>query len=545
MSPDFRSLVLSATLSGTLLLSGGVSAATVSGQVFHDQNGNGTLDPSEPGVAQVGVSNGTAVVATDASGRYTLDMGDEGIVFVIKPSQWQVALDPKTSLPRNFYVHRPTGSPEYKFPGIAPTGALPEAINFPLTPQAELGPFDVVCFGDTQPRNQQEVDFISHDVLEELIGIDAAFGFTLGDLVFDNLAMQPEIAQSVGLLGMPWHHVIGNHDINFDTPDYAHEAETYTRVFGPPYYSFNHGKVHFLVLNDIYWEVENRRYHAELGAAQLAFIEADLALVPKDHLVVAMMHIPVTELVDRAQFFNLLKPFPKTFTIAAHWHRQKHFFLGEDDDWLRDDKHHHLVQGTACGAWWTGAFDELGIPHTTMSDGTPNGYAIITFDDTDYRIRYKASRRPSDYQMHIAAPESVTPEQSGTTEVIANIFAGSERSTARMRLQGDDQWVAMTRFEGKDPYVEATHEREMAIAAEFAQLDGVESPDTKALKKSYNKRAHLVGRSTPGPRDTDHLWKATLPADMAVGYHVIEVETTDMFDQVYRAHRIIRVVPSS
>ncbi len=538
----FRSLVAPSRYLAALLCASSATAATISGQVFHDQNHNGTRDASEPGIANVGVSNGTAVVATDAAGRYTLEIGDEGIVFVIKPSQWQVALDPVTSLPRHFYVHRPTGSPDYKFPGIAPTGDLPEAIDFPLTPQSESGSFDVVCFGDTQPRNQQEVDFISHDVLEELIGVDAAFGLTLGDLVFDNLAMQPEIAQSVGLLGMPWHHVIGNHDINYDTPDYAHEAETYTRVFGPPYYSFNHGKVHFLVLNDIYWEVENRRYHGELGADQLAFIEADLALVPKDHLVVAVMHIPLQDVVDRAQLFELLKPFPKNFTIAAHWHRQGHFFLGAAEDWPREDKHHHLVQGTACGAWWTGSFDELGIPHTTMSDGTPNGYAIITFDGADYSIRYKAARRPADYQMHIAAPESVTPAESGNTEVIANIFAGSERSTARMRLQGEEAWRPMTRFDGKDPYVVANHEREMAIAAEFAQLDGVETPDTKALKKSFNKRAHLVGRSTPGPRETAHLWKANLPANMKVGYHLIEVETTDMFGQVFRAHRIIRVV---
>src|SRR5690606_22560669 len=132
-------------------------------------------------------------------------------LFVIKPSHWKVAQDAKTAQPRHFYVHRPAGSPETKFPGVAPTGALPESVDFPLTAQREDGPFNVVCFGDTQPRDQKEVDYISHDVVEELIGVDAAFGFTLGDIVFDNLAMQPEIAQSLGVLGLPWHHVIGNH----------------------------------------------------------------------------------------------------------------------------------------------------------------------------------------------------------------------------------------------------------------------------------------------------------------------------------------------
>ena len=42
-------------------------------------------------------------------------------------------------------------------------------------------------FGDPQPRNQKEVDYMSHDVIEELVGTDASFGVTLGDITFDNL----------------------------------------------------------------------------------------------------------------------------------------------------------------------------------------------------------------------------------------------------------------------------------------------------------------------------------------------------------------------
>jgi hypothetical protein len=543
MSQTRRHLILPMAILAILTTATHVQAETARGRVFNDANGNGRYDAGESGLGAVGVSNGTEVVTTDPEGNYTLEIGEEGFVFVIKPAHWQIPLDPKTKLPRHFYAHRPKGSPNAKYPGIAPTGPLPERIDFALTPQQERGPFEVVCFGDTQPRNQQEVDFISHDVLEELIDVDAAFGLTLGDLVFNNLDMLPQIAQSVATLGLPWHHVIGNHDINFDTPDYAHAAETYGRVFGPPYYSFNHGKVHFLVLNDIFWEVENRRYHGELGAAQRAFIAADLALVPKDHLIVPLMHIPLQDLVDRDKLFELLKPFPNTFSIAAHWHRQEHFFLDEAAAWKGTGEHHHLVQGTACGAWWTGGYDELGIPHTTMSDGTPNGYAIITFSGTDYSVRYKAARRPDNYQMNIAAPEAISTAATGTTEIVANIFGGSERSSARFRVRDFGEWQEMTQFTGLDPYVEATSARESALAAEFAKLDGITEPNPDELKRSFNKRAAIVGRSTPGPRETGHLWKGNLPANMPEGYHVIEVETTDMFGQVFAGRRIIRVLP--
>ena len=50
-----------------------------------------------------------------------------------------------------------------------------------------------------------------------------------------------------------------------------------------------------------------------------------------------------------------------------------------------------------------------------------------------------------------------------------------------------------------------------------------------------------MGRSQPDPRETDHLWKSTLPAGLAPGYHVIEVECTDAFGAVHPGRRIIRV----
>jgi len=516
-------------------------AETARGRVYHDENGNGAWDVGEPGIPGVGVSNGADVVASDSEGKYTLELDSKGGVFVIKPSGWQVSLDPKTKLPRHYYMHRPDGSPALKYPGVAPTGALPSSIDFPLAPHDETGAFTALCFGDTQPRNQQEVDYISHDILEELIGTDVAFGMTLGDLVFNNLDMLPQIAGSIGTLAVPWYHVIGNHDINFDTPDYAQEAETYARVFGPSYYSFNYGKVHFLSLNNIYWEVDNKRYHGEFGERQLRFIEADLALVPKDYLIVPMMHIPLQDVVDRARLFELMKPFANTFSLSAHWHRQSHYYMGPEEDWHGSGQHHHLVQGTACGSWWGGAFDELGIPRTTMSDGVPNGYAYITFEGAKYRIRYKAARRPASYQMNIAAPEVVAPDASETAEVVVNVFSGSARSTVRMRVAGVSDWVAMTQFTGLDPYYVRDKERERKLAVLLAKAAGNDAPDNDALKQSINQNAAVVGQSLPDPRETDHLWKAFLPANLSEGYHVIEVEAIDQFGQRSTSSRILRV----
>ena len=43
-------------------------------------------------------------------------------------------------------------------------------------------------FADPQPRNRAEVDYLIQDVLEEMVGTDASFGVTLGDIMFDDLS---------------------------------------------------------------------------------------------------------------------------------------------------------------------------------------------------------------------------------------------------------------------------------------------------------------------------------------------------------------------
>jgi len=216
--------------------------------------------------------------------------------------------------------------------------------------------------------------------------------------------------------------------------------------------------------------------------------------------------------------------------------------MGAEAGWQGESPHHHLVQGTACGSWWGGRPDELGIPHATMSDGVPNGYAYMVFDGTDYRVRYKAARRPAAYQMNIDAPESIAPGDAASTEVVANIFSGSSRCVVRMRVAGVSDWIPMTQFTGLDPYYVREKERERSLALLIAKGAGDTEPTDDELKRTINAHAAVVGRSLPDARETDHLWKAMLPGGLAEGYHVIEIETTDQFGQRFEGTRILRVV---
>ncbi|MFB3106866.1 MAG: metallophosphoesterase N-terminal domain-containing protein, partial [Pseudomonadales bacterium] len=147
------------------LLPFAVAAETARGRVFNDLNNNGRYDAGEPGIAGVRVSDGVTVAQSDAQGAYTLDIADEAVIFVTKPRGYAVPVD-ADQLPQFYYIHQPNGSPiGLRYPGIEPTGPLPEQINFPLHAQDEPTVFEAVLIADPQPQTEIELDFIRDDVV--------------------------------------------------------------------------------------------------------------------------------------------------------------------------------------------------------------------------------------------------------------------------------------------------------------------------------------------------------------------------------------------
>ncbi|MDK1021837.1 MAG: calcineurin-like phosphoesterase family protein [Candidatus Hydrogenedentes bacterium] len=510
------SFLVCAVLAAAFSFGGAVAESSVRGVVYDDANGNRVFDDGDSGLPGVGVSNGRDVVETDAEGGYELPVSDDTIVFVIKPRGWRPERD-ANQISRFYYIHKPEGSPdrEFRFRGVKRTGPLPRSVNFAMYRQDEADTFDMICFGDTQPRNLQEVDYIARDVLRELIGVDAAFGITLGDVVFNDLSMFEPLEDEVAKIGVPWYNIHGNHDTNMDSGGDKYSDETWERLYGPTYYSFDYGPVHFVVLDDIAWDGDEK-YHGELGEDQTTFLANDLARVPDERLVVLMMHIPLLSVNDRQIVYDLLAKHEHNLSLAAHTHRQTHHFIGADRGWKGADKHHHLVHATVCGSWWAGAKDDSGIPHATMSDGVPNGYSIITFDKDEYSVRFKAASEDPDYQMNIYAPPTVSAANAAETQVAVNVFAGSERSTVEMRLGDNGDWRPM-------------------------ELTPMLDPGYVRIKAAEDANSNRDGRKLPKPSTSTHMWTLNLPPNPAPGTTVIHVRTTDMFGQTYTGRRAIVV----
>jgi len=485
---------------------------TVRGIVFHDKTGNGLYDnKKDKPLKGVAVSNGREVVITDKAGLYELPLRENSVIFVVKPRNWMVPVD-ENRLPRFYYTYSSGGVSGKNFKGLAPTGLLPQSVDFPLYPSEEPEKFNVLVLGDTQARDDREIYYMSNDVLPELAGNDAAFGVVLGDIVYDDLNLYDHITSSLSTIGIPMRYVAGNHDNDYSGNNLAEARGAWLRTFGPTYYSFTHGPVHFIILDDIRWIVEDskRYYRTGLGEDQMEFLRNEISRLKKDQLLVLCSHIPYEKstewenLEEKRSFYELIASHPSTISLAAHTHRHYHQFIGSEEGFPGNNPHHMVSVGTVCGSWWTGAPDEYGIPHAMMSDGTPNCYTALHIDGNSWKMSWKAPRRPEDFQMHINAPDVINSDTTDIVRVTANIFNALPSASVMMKAGDTGEWIKMEKSLQVDPLNVAAVAREKQLA-------------------------EIPWRPMGNPAPSEHIWSAEFKLNLTPGVHVIHVKATDQW----------------
>ena len=111
--------------------------------------------------------------------------------------------------------------------------------------------------------------------------------------------------------------VPGEHDAGLDGGD------LYRSVFGPTHYSFDHGGVHFIALDNV------SRAKPEVGPEQLAWLRNDVARFPRTAPIVVFTHRPLFDLKPEWEWFtddgdevlNALAPFQNVTVLYGHIHR--------------------------------------------------------------------------------------------------------------------------------------------------------------------------------------------------------------------------------
>lgn len=439
------------------------------------------------GIAAVAVTDGLAVVATGRDGAYEL---------VTDAARGYVSL----TVPAGYELPTRAGGLARCYAPLAPGAGGEASASFALralaAPDAR---HRFLLLADPQTQNAFEMGRLHAetvpDVAATLRGGDVpAFGVACGDIMYDDLALYPEYERAVAAMGVPFVQVVGNHDLDLRARTHFGSTATFRRRYGPTYWSFERGAVHYVVLHDVFWH--GAGYLGYLDDAQLAWLAADLARVERGRTVVVLLHIPAhstraeregarsptvgESVANRDALYELLAPY-RSHVLSGHTHEHEHLVTGT--------RHEH-VHGAVCGAWWSGDL---------CWDGTPNGYAVYDVAGEEVRWRYKATGQDASAQMRVHAP-GADPAAPGA--VVANVWDWDPAWTVTWYEDGARKG-AMQRRPGTDP---------LAVA----QQAGADRPARRAWVE---------------PTVTGHLFRAT-PAPAA---REVRVEATDRWGRTYTA----------
>lgn len=448
----------------------------------------GRVTAGRRGLAGVPVSDGVTVVPTAGDGTFELLAdGAQPFVHVSVPAGYRI--------PTNA-----TGTAACYRPLTPRPGSHTLDASFALEPLPDGdGHHAFLLLADTQTQDAFEMGRLHAETVPDVratvagLGGLPVFGVACGDIMYDDLALYPEYERAVRGMGIPFFQVLGNHDLVQTSATDEGAAATFGRHFGPTYYSFDRGEVHYVVLDDVFWY--GRGYLGHLEQRQLTWLAADLARVEPGRTVVALLHIPALStrntrnggapdtgesVTNREALYRLLEPYA-AYAISGHTHEHER----HGDGGVR-----HHVTGTVCGAWWSGDI---------CWDGTPNGYAVYDVRGGELRWRYKATGRPAGHQLRLY-PRGADPRRPD--DVLANVWDADETWTVVWYENGERRG-RMGRRRGLDPRA-------------VAEQTGPDAPPRRGWVEPTPTDHLYYAPATPGARvrvEATNGWGATFTAD--------------------------------
>jgi hypothetical protein len=448
----------------------------------------GKVSANGKGLKGVPVTDGCSVVQTTENGTYELlSNRTREFVYITLPAGYAIPTNAEGTA--RFYQPIPAGA----------KGELTAHFELKPSPVRE-DKHVLLVLADPQIQNRYEADkFLGETVpdvrtLVKSYGDRPVFGVGCGDLVFDQFELFADYQKAVAGMGVPFFQVLGNHDM--DTEGVRSDelsARTFKRLFGPAYYSFNRGEVHYVVLEDVFFIGKNHQYIGYLSEEQLSWLEQDLALVEKGKTVIVNLHIPVFtgaarrskeaeslggSVANRHALYRLLEPF-KAHIMSGHTHFNEKVTEGGVTE---------HVHGTVCGAWWSGPI---------CYDGTPNGYGVYEVSGSTVEWYYKSTGLDRNHQLRLYLPGANPNKADELTVNVWNADTGWKLGWYEDGIRKG----ALRQETGLDPLSVELH-------------TGTEKPERRPWVE---------------PQLTDHLYFAKL----SEGVKKVTVEAIDRFGKTY------------
>ena len=342
--------------------------------VFLDSNGNGTRDAGEAGLPGMRVSDGERIVRHRFQRR--LSPGDAiGAVHLPDQAGRIPCRHAQRRTARHLDAmcrHRPGRS--FVTAACPPEPASCRDFGLTRDGASPAAPLNVLLIGDPQPKSLVDVDYYRRDIIAPLRDKPrAGLAISLGDIVSDDLSLYPALKAPMRSLGMPWLHVAGNHDLDFDADsDEAFAGELPPRL-RPRHLRLGRGRRPDSSCSTTWCTCPDKSpiYIGGLREHQFAFLSAYLAGMPRERLLVLALHIP---LFDAAGVGNLPPRRPRAPVRAAARHSRtcwcsagtptcsSIFSMTPPPAGSGAKPLHEYNVGAACGAFWSGVKDAAGIP---------------------------------------------------------------------------------------------------------------------------------------------------------------------------------------
>jgi hypothetical protein len=449
----------------------------------------GKVTCQDTGVTNVPITDGVAVVYTNDKGEYTLQsFTDRHFVYYTLPSGYESPII--------------DGVPVF-YKKIEAAGSDTFVADFELQKSVESQDSHAfIVWADPQVHDVEEFELLKvvvADVKETVARYSSKMpvhAISCGDNVFDKLLFFEPYKQVISPIGIPFYHAIGNHDMDYNERSHELSTVSYSQSFGPAHYSFNRGKIHYVVLDDVFYYGRSHLYIGYLDELQLRWLEQDLKVVAKGSTVVVSVHIPTTygdekeatnqialhrnSVMNNKALYKILSPY-NTHLMAGHSHTQWNTIISPTIM-----EHTHVG---ACAAWWQG---EIG------TDGTPKGYTVYVAEGDNLQWYFKGVGMPKDVQCKVYPKGS----DSGNPEyIIANVF------------NYDPCWKVYWSENGRR-------------MGEMEQYWGEDPTAKKLYEPGKNKKYHWLGVG-----GTNHLFRAK-PGDSNAKITILVI---DRFGNQYEA----------
>ncbi|MBE6212252.1 MAG: hypothetical protein E7129_03840 [Rikenellaceae bacterium] len=367
------------------------------------------VDTTGMPVADVVVSDGVQSVKTDVNGEYTMKskIADTRFVTISIPADYEIPL--RDNRPQFF-----RRVPRYA-EAVRADFVLKKRENF-------TDEFTLVMIGDPQTRGSktdQALERFRDVVLPDIAALnhktkEEVYAIALGNLVYNSMTSYDDYVEVLANAAVPMVSVIGNHDYDqrtlFETKFGTPYFESY---IAPVNYSFNIGKMHFVVVNNILYNRPTDRHKYKTGLENYTYkwLESDLAHVDESTTIVLCSHAPLFKTrsnyneksVNYKKYAALLSKYNKVYAWAGHTRQNHSFDYAVAPAKYEALKNVEVITVARCSGM-------IRLNRELNNDGTPNGYMVADVKGDKMQWYYKSVDHGRDYQMRVYSPTRTKSE---------------------------------------------------------------------------------------------------------------------------------------